>query len=104
MARRGRGKPGAGVVLHARTRQLIPKDWSVHAMWMALHGETPGGAIIVSDNGDPARTVTMPKTLVELSEPHGRIEVTDMKTMRLARSFVHWVEAPGFLFDEKGLR
>lgn len=84
----------------------VERDPTEHEEWLAVHGETQGGALILSRDGDRAKAVTAPKVFFELGEPCGAIFGTDWqaKPPRMTRAIIYPVTGPGFIFDEKGLR
>lgn len=82
----------------------IPRDTSEFECWLAVHGQTRGGAYIVSRDGDRANAVTVPIALLDLGPPCGALERENPETLRLERVMIRRASGPGFIFDEKGLR
>lgn len=83
---------------------VVERDTAEHEEWLALHGETKGGAYVFSRDGERANAVTAPKVFFELGAPCGCIESFNHITRQRERAVVYPVTGPGFIFDEKGLR
>lgn len=98
------------LMLHPRTGQTIPKDKSAFEIVLCCHGETPGGAWIVSvapDGGESASISEggkfyLPKRMAERSEPCGGFERMDHRCQRKLVT-LHEFSMPKFIAVEKGL-
>lgn len=91
-----------GMTFDAKGR-MIAKDRAEHEQWLALHGETRGGAWIVSLSGERTQAVTVPKALLDVGGSSAGFERMDASCQRVLIP-VCWCSGPGFIFDEKGLR
>lgn len=83
--------------------RFIRRDNAAHEQWLAVHGDTKGGAWLVSRGDDRAEAVFVPKQLLDVGEPCGGFQRMDANLQRLLIP-ICWCAGPGFIFDEKGLR
>ena len=82
----------------------IERDTLDHEQLLAVHGESKSGlAYAVSLSGDWSDVRWVPKALCDLGEPCGGFQRVDANMQRQLVT-IYSVSAPGFIFDEKGLR